>query len=107
MPVGVLDAAGNNYGGTSFNQSGVGDVVQDAQSIRATVLKMSNQGGVWCVDGYTSNSADGQSHEVFAQANQLTIISHQDGTGLVSGGASTPTPTLTPPSALKFFQKSY
>jgi hypothetical protein len=107
MPVGVLDLAGNNYGGTSYNQSGVGDVVSDAQSIRGTVLKMSNQGGTWVVNVYTSNSADGQGHESYAQANLVTIVSHADGTGLVSGGAVTPTPTLTPPSALKFFQKSY
>lgn len=93
MPVGVLDL--------------VGDVVSDAQGIRAVVLKMSNQGGIWNVDAYTQNSADGQNHEVFAQANNVTIVSHQDGIGLVSGGGSTPTPTLTPPSANKFFQKSY
>lgn len=107
MSVGVLDAAGNNYGGTSFNQSGVGDVVQDAQGLQATVLKMSNQGGIWTVNVYTLNSADGQRHESQAQATSVTIISHQDGTGLVSGGGTTPAQTLTPPSALKFFQKSY
>lgn len=107
MAVNVVDQVGNNYGGTSFNQSGVGDIVQDVQGIQATVLKMINNNGVWLVNAYTLNSGDGSRHEVTAQANSVTIVSHQDGTGLVAGVGAVSPGVLGSPIGQKYFQKSF
>ena len=107
MPVGTIDKLGNNYGGTSFNQSGVGDRVLDVNSTVATVLAMVFTPTGTFVDVLTDTMADGNRHEARLRANALQITSHQDGTGLVSGGAATSFPALSPPMSDNLIQKAF
>jgi hypothetical protein len=102
MAVGVLDIVGNNYGGTSYNQSGVGDRVQDRNGVLGTVTAMMldplGNSQHRCVV-LTDVLADGNRHEVpAADCQALTIISHADGTGLVSGGGQGPAVSNNPPT---------
>lgn len=107
MPVGVLDKLGNNYGGTSFNQSGTGDRVVDAQSLAATVLAVSQGNGEFFADILTDTGPDGNKHESVVNCRYLQITSHQDGTGLVSGGGAISFPPLNSPIGYNYIQKSY
>lgn len=93
---GVIDAAGNNYGGTGVGSAGVGDVVSDVNSIQGTVTKVlpgpsQNLHKVMVVFNTTGSQFHSHAPGFYEQmyyARQLTIISHADGTGLVSGGAA-------------------
>jgi hypothetical protein len=107
MPVGVLDKLGNNYGGTSFNQSGTGDRVLDAQSLAATVLAIRQGNGEHFADVLTDADSLGNKHESTVNCRFLQITSHQDGTGLVSGGTAVPFPPLSSPIGYNFIQKAF
>lgn len=107
MPVGILDKLGNNYGGTSFNQTGTGDRVLDAQSLAATVLAIRQGTGEFFADVLTDTGPEGNRHESTVNCRFLQITSHQDGTALVSGGTAVPFPSLGSPIGYNFIQKSY
>ena len=103
----VLDLAGIKYGGATSGLAGDGDIVKDISfattGLTGTVSK------IW-IDPMNPiafsralvriNQAlgDNNIHEMEVNTRALTIISHADGGGLVSGGSAATAPTTQPPT---------
>lgn len=96
-----LDTAGNRFGGTVSGLAGDGDIVTDIRSktgtVRGACYTETGQDGQWrCLVRFNAQG-DGVLREIVVNCRQLTIVSHADATGLVSGGAAlTPLTTLPP-----------
>jgi hypothetical protein len=97
-----LDAAGNRYGGTVSGLAGDGDIVTDIRGKQGTV-----RGGCYTYTGKDQDwfclvryfpQSDGAIREYVVDCRQLTINSHADGTGLVSGGSALTQLTTLPPT---------
>ena len=103
----VLDVLGNKYGGVTSGLAGDGDIVRDinfaTNALTGTVKK------IW-IDPINpiafsralvlinNNLGDGNIHEVEVNTRALTIVSHADAGGLVSGGSAAIAPTTQPPT---------
>lgn len=102
-----LDAAGNKFGGVTSGLAGFGDIVTDIRSKSATVQKCWSYTGVigeWLVL-VRANQPEGSIREFTVNSRALTIVSHADGGGLVSGGpAQSPVYTTVPVTANNFMQ---
>jgi len=100
-----LDAAGNKFGGVTSGLAGFGDIVTDIRSKTATVQKCWSYTGLigdWLVL-VRANQPDGGIREFTVNSRALTIVSHADGGGLVSGGpAVSPVFTTLPPTGNNF-----
>lgn len=96
----AIDAAGNYYGGAdgAIGSVGVGDVVQDANGAKGTVkaiwqktddfvyyilARMLPNNPLTCGAGWCEPNS---LQELECRADQCTIISHSDGSGLVASG---------------------
>jgi len=105
-----LDAAGNRYGGTVSGLAGDGDIVTDIRSKQGTVrggcYSESGLDGTWkCLVRFFPQS-DNHTREIVCNCRQLTINSHADGTGLVSGGSALTQLTTKPPTEYNFLMGS-
>lgn len=105
-----LDAAGNRFGGTVSGLAGDGDIVTDIRSkqgtVRGSVYTETGQDGQWrCLVRFFPQ-LDGQTREIVVNCRQLTINSHADATGLVSGGAALTQLTTLPPTVNNFLMGS-
>lgn len=97
-----LDAAGNRFGGATSGLAGDGDIVTDIRgktgTVRGSGYSESGVDGSWKCLVRFNTQADGFIREIVVNCRQLTIVSHADGTGLVSGGSALTALTTVPPT---------
>lgn len=112
---GIYDSNGVQYGGTSFNTLGHGDTVKDSQGNVGVVTAISPgtpghpaEVEVECIAypqaGLPNVSQGVNPSRDVVYANQLIILSHADGTGLVVNGPVTTLVGTNPPTDKNFMQ---
>src|SRR5271169_91249 len=108
---GIIDAAGNNYGGTGVGSAGVGDTVKDVNNVVGTVTAILpglsqalHKVLVRVTVPPSVNAHAVGNYEQTYYAQQLTITAHLDGTGLVSGGSAKTQIGDAPPGEYNYVQ---